>query len=97
MAVSARLDAYLDLERTMRALDDLGDPMAEALRDALDPIWYALSDEDRLFLNRRRIVDGPAYVARLQLADDIFMPVPDPSAKETQTTTIVVHDWQCAA
>jgi hypothetical protein len=54
--VSVRLDAYLELERTMRELDDAGDSMAD-LRDALDPIWYGLTDEDRAFLNRRSIRD----------------------------------------
>ena len=59
--MSARLDAYLDVERTMRALDDVGDPMADSLRDALDPIWYALTDDERAFLNRRAIAPGPSY------------------------------------
>jgi hypothetical protein len=55
---------YLDLERTMLALEDAGDPMADTLRDALDPIWYALTDDDRVFLNRRDIASGPVYYAR---------------------------------
>ena len=48
------LDSYLDLERTMMALDNAGDPAADGLRDALDLIWYGLTDEDRALLNRRR-------------------------------------------
>ncbi len=51
VAVSVRLGAYLSLERAMLALDDAGDPMADALRDALDPLWYGLTDDDRVFLN----------------------------------------------
>jgi len=60
------LDAYLDLERTMVVLDDAGDPMADALRDALDPIWYALTDDDRAFLNRRSI--APTHRVRTRMA-----------------------------
>lgn len=59
MAVSVRLGAYLSLERAMLALDDAGDPMADALRDALDPLWYGLTDDDRVFLNRRASLPGP--------------------------------------
>lgn len=56
--MSLRLDAYLSLEQAMRALDDADDLLADTLRDALDPIWYALSDEERAFLNGRNILAG---------------------------------------
>jgi len=52
---SPRLEAYLDLERSMLALDELSDPLADKLRDAMDPIWYALTDEERAMLSRREL------------------------------------------
>ena len=51
--ISARLLAYLDLERAMLGLDELDDPLADNLRDAMDPLWFGLSDEERAMLNRR--------------------------------------------
>jgi hypothetical protein len=51
--MTARLDAYLDLEQDMLALDQAGDSKADQLRDVLDPIWQGLSDDERDFLNRR--------------------------------------------
>jgi hypothetical protein len=49
--MTSRLQVYLELERLMLVLDDAGDPAAEHLRDAMDPIWYALDDEDRRLLD----------------------------------------------
>ncbi len=74
--MSARLDAYLDVERNMLALDDVDDPMADALRDALDTIWYALTDEERTILNRREIAPGPVYAVRVAVDDSLFVEIP---------------------
>jgi hypothetical protein len=52
----ARLDAYLSLERNMLRLDDLGDQLADRLRDAMDPIWHALTDEEHALLDARTVV-----------------------------------------
>lgn len=52
---SQRFRAYLSLERAMLDLDELEDELADRLRDAMDPIWYALTDEERRFLNGRNI------------------------------------------
>lgn len=51
------LARYLELEREMRALDDADDPRAGEVRDALDPIWHALTNEERTLLNERAISD----------------------------------------
>ena len=51
--MSARLDAYLRLEQAARALDELGDPIADDLRDEMDPIWYAMTEEEPRFLDGR--------------------------------------------
>ena len=53
--MTPRLRKYLELERLMLILDAEGDPTAETLRDAMDPIWYSLTDEERLLLDERRI------------------------------------------
>jgi hypothetical protein len=55
MASMSRLEAYLALEREMLRLDAAGDDHADALRDAMDPLWYELGPEDRKFLNERVI------------------------------------------
>lgn len=57
MAVSRQLDIYLRLERLMMELDERDDPMADQIRDLMDPIWYALSEEDRRFLDSRGMID----------------------------------------
>jgi hypothetical protein len=49
--MSARLTAYLTLARVMLTLDAHDDPVAEQVRDAMDPIWYALSAEERARLD----------------------------------------------
>ncbi len=53
--MTSRLRQYLELERLMTVLDEDGDPGADAVRDAMDPIWYSLSDEERRFLDERTI------------------------------------------
>ncbi len=40
MASVNRLGTYLALEREMLRLEESGSDLAEALRDAMDPIWY---------------------------------------------------------
>lgn len=53
--MTPNLRKYLELERLMLVLDEEGDAGAEILREAMDPIWYALSDEERHLLDERRI------------------------------------------
>ena len=53
MALSNRMHLYLRLERLMIDLDDQGDPLAEKVRDLMDPIWYSLSEQDHEFLDSR--------------------------------------------
>jgi hypothetical protein len=55
MASVNRLGTYLVLEREMLRLEESGSDLAEALRDAMDPIWYQLGPEERKFLNEREI------------------------------------------
>jgi hypothetical protein len=51
--MSNHIDLYLKLERIMMELDDQEDPIADRVRDLMDPIWYELSEEDHNFLDRR--------------------------------------------
>lgn len=76
VAVSPRLEAYLALELVMRALDDSGDAVGDALRDDLDPLWYALTDDERAYLNARSIAVGP--VCAVRLADRALESIPQP-------------------
>jgi len=51
--MSPRLLAYLTLERGMLELDEQDDPLADRLRDAMDPLWYALTEAERAELDAR--------------------------------------------
>lgn len=62
MALTSRLDAYLCLERQMMALDDAGDPLADVIRDSMEPIWCSLNPEERAYLDSRTII-GAASLA----------------------------------
>jgi hypothetical protein len=62
--IGPRLRAYLRLEREMLMLDDLGDDLtADLLRDAMDPLWYALSDDERAWLDVRMVVPSSEVIA----------------------------------
>lgn len=64
MAAGPRLRAYLALERAM--VDDVGDPLADELRDRMDPIWLMLSEEEHAALDAR--TDDPSIFAGSVLA-----------------------------
>lgn len=51
--MSARLQAYLALERAVVDLDTVDDEIVESLRDQMDGLWYGMSDAERLLLDRR--------------------------------------------
>jgi hypothetical protein len=55
MANMSRLETYLALERQMLRLDAAGDGLADAVREAMDPVWYELDAEERAFLDGRQI------------------------------------------
>jgi len=56
MALSDDLFLYLRLERLMMDLDDEANPLAERIRDLMDPLWYSLSEDDRRYLDSRGTV-----------------------------------------
>ena len=51
------LDLYLTLERLMIHLDQAADPLADRVRDLMDPIWYRLSAEEIALLDSRGTID----------------------------------------
>ena len=67
MALSARFDAYVALERAMLELDEAGDPMADSIRDLMDPIWYALTDEEHAQLDARGTIGSVASLHPIRL------------------------------
>jgi hypothetical protein len=51
---STTLASLLDLERALNRLEAANlDALAERVRDAMDPLWYALTQVDRDWLNAR--------------------------------------------
>ena len=61
--MSPDLEMYLSLEKAMIALDERGDVRADDLRDAMDAIWYGLSEADQQWLNDRGR-DVPSFQPR---------------------------------
>ena len=69
------LSLYVDLERAMLAAEAIDQSFADSIRDVMDPIWYALSADERKLLNERPgdFIQG----LRRPLGDDLFYN-PDP-------------------
>lgn len=77
---SSRLyELYVTLDRAASALSADEEPIADALRDAMDPIWLALSDDEHTRLNDRtplrrtpgvQMLQGSATPSRVAVADD---------------------------
>lgn len=51
---TARLVAYVKLERETAALDADDDPRADQVRDQMDAIWFALTLEELEWLDARQ-------------------------------------------
>lgn len=76
------LRKYLEMERLMLILDEEDDAAAETLRDAMDPIWYALTDAERRLLDERRIgrirsLEG----IRVPAGSQVFVEAPAPAER----------------
>ncbi len=72
MALSNNLHLYLRLERLMMDLDDQGDPLADNVRNLMDPLWYALCSEEREFLNSRGKVEVRILYPVTLIVPDLF-------------------------
>ena len=51
--MTVKLDTYLALERAALLLDRWSDPFAEATRDVMDGVWWALNEDERAGLDAR--------------------------------------------
>jgi hypothetical protein len=77
VAVTRNLENYLALERLMVRFDEAGDPLADRIRDLLDPIWYRLAPEDIAALDARGRVDPARLVpVRLSVPGPTLLPPP---------------------
>lgn len=82
------LDLYLSLERLMLELDERANPLADQIRDLMDPLWRQLPPEEVSRLNGRGQID-PAGLFPVRL------PVPPPPA--TPSPTVVDQKFEHAS
>ena len=74
MALTHKLDTYLTLERVMIELDERDDPLADDLRDIMDPLWYSLSPQERAHLNSRTVGEIRRFNPITLSMGDIVLP-----------------------
>jgi hypothetical protein len=86
MAGMKSLDVYLALERLMIELDEDANPVADQIRDLMDPLWRRLSAEEIARLDSRGQIDDPGLLFPVQ------MPVPSPP--ELPTPTVVDQTFE---
>jgi hypothetical protein len=94
------LDLYLAFERLMVHFDQAGDPMAESVRDLMDPIWHRLSREDVDLLNARGKVDPAGlFPIRLPFPTGARLPPTTVSGNRFTDTTgwLAPDDWKKTA
>ena len=92
-----RLAAYLGLEREMLALDAAGDPLADQLRDAMDPLWYALTDDEHARLDARLVMDVCSPAMTVQIGEGFFAPPLQVTPLTPKSGPLYVQDWGYAA
>jgi len=100
--MNARIDTYLTLERLMLQLDEVGDPLADHIRDLMDPVWYELPKADRATLDRRAIEVNALNPIRFSASPGLYLQ-PLPLAREytpiepRNGVGRVMKDWRVAA
>jgi hypothetical protein len=94
---SARLAAYLTLERAMLALDAAGDPFADRLRDVMDPLWYSLTDEEHALLDARQVVDIADPAMSAPMGEGFFRAPPPDRPVISRTEPLTIEDWRSVA
>ena len=95
--INARLAAYLSLEREMLALDATGDPLADLLRDAMDPLWYGLTDEEHARLDARVIREAGRAAMTAPIGEALFTEPTQVASLAPRSGPISATDWGCAA
>jgi len=93
--ITPLLAAYLELERQMLALDALNDPAADILRDAMDPLWYGLSDKERALLHNRTVLFSAGSF--LTIEENFFGEAFEQPSPTQRFDPIPVADWECPA
>ncbi|GEM_PF-3889317 len=88
MALSSQLDLYLKLERIMIDLDDRGEPLADRIRDLMDPLWFSLSSEEHEFLNSRGEVDIRLFYPVTLAVVDLYQTPSEPSSPPVQISPV---------
>jgi hypothetical protein len=94
---NARLEAYMTLERVMLRLDEAGDELADQVRDVMDPIWYAMTGDERALLNARGFVTSAEPVLKAPFGGELFSVVAAPLQDTLLTAPLIVHGWELAA
>ena len=103
MLGTAKLDAYLALERDMLEMDADGSPEAEELRDLMDPIWHALDEWERNYLNHRLDVDPETlHPIRIPIGQDFYIDplretACEPGEVSNRTVGHEFTDWEYVA
>jgi hypothetical protein len=95
--ISPRLKAYLALERQMLELGTAGDPVADLLREAMDPLWYGLTDEEHEILDARIISTASTSSLRSPVGSSLFLAPPRPPNPRRRRDPVRVSGWECAA
>jgi len=93
--MTPRLRQYLELERLMLIFDEAGEPGADALRDAMDPIWYSLAPEERRLLDDRTIGRLASLEEIRVPADQVFGLAPASVARR-ELPGEPIEDWLTA-
>jgi len=95
--MTPRLRIYLELERLMLALENVDGRAADALRDAMDPIWYALTEQERGVLDQRSVgVITDLEGLRVPVDDRLYCPELGPP-KDRPLPHEPIQGWRKAA
>jgi hypothetical protein len=92
------LSLYLGLERLMLVADTFDEHAADTLRDAMDPIWQSLSDEDRELLDRRVVnVIRDLEGLRVPVSDQLYYTADSLPLERRPIPQEPIKDWQKVA
>ena len=78
----------------MLALDTAKDPLADVLRDAMDSLWYGLSDKEHTLLNNRTVLFSAD--SALTIGENLLEAGVDEPAPTFMTGPIRVSQWEYA-
>jgi len=97
--MTPRLRIYLELERLMLAAENVGEGLADAIRDAMDPIWYTFTEEERRVLDDRSVgIVRSLEGVRIPLGDHLYYADPGPPQRRPlPSPSQPITDWRKAA